>query len=60
MRIEKGKNEYIEMVLSSPGKVAIIIAAKEKDNPLKSIINTSEVSIDELASMIKALGVQVL
>jgi hypothetical protein len=56
MKINQGKG-YVEMKLSGPGKVAIIIAAKDKDNPLKTQVNSAEISITELSQMIKDLGV---
>lgn len=59
MRIEQTKGSYIEMFLSGPGKVAITIAAKDKDNPLKTQVNSAEIKISELSELIKSLGVQV-
>lgn len=57
MRVKFNDGSYIEMKLSSPGKVGIIMAASSKDNPLQIVHNVGEVSLQELANLVAGIGV---
>lgn len=60
MRIEKEKGTFIEAAISGPGKVSIIIGAKDKDNNLKTIINSAEITTDEFIALVKGVGLPIL
>jgi len=59
MRLDFDDGGYIELVLSKkPGKVFLTIAAKDYDNPLKKIINSAELTLKELSTLVYGLGVE--
>lgn len=53
MKIEFKDRSYIECNKSaSPGKITVVIAAKDHDNPLKKITNAVELTIEEFKKLI--------
>lgn len=53
MKIEFPDKSYIECQKSvNPGKITVTIAAKDHENPLKKIINSVELTIDDFKRMI--------
>ena len=58
MRIDFKDGSHIEVMLSGPGKIGIILGAKDKDNPLKYVTNSCEVSIKEFSELITDLPVE--
>lgn len=53
MRIQFDDKSYIECNKSdNPGKVVIVISAKDQDNAFKKITNAVEISIAELKSLV--------
>jgi hypothetical protein len=53
MKIEFKDRSYIECNKSaSPGKITMVIAAKDHDNPLKKITNAVELTIEEFKKLI--------
>jgi hypothetical protein len=59
MRISFEDKSYIECRKSdTPGKVLIIISAKDHVNPLNKITNTVELSADQLKGLLSDVQVQ--
>ena len=56
MRIDFDNNSFIEIYLSED-KVAIILGAKDANNPLKKIVNSAEVSMQEWSKLIDGIPV---
>ena len=53
MKLEFEDKSYIEFKKSdSPGKIMIVISAKDHENPLKKITNAVEVTIEEFKKLI--------
>lgn len=53
MKIEFPDKSYVDCQKSiNPGKIMITIAAKDHDNPLKKIVNSVELTIDDFKRMI--------
>jgi hypothetical protein len=52
MRIDYKDKSYIEIRLGNPGKIAIILGAQSKDNPLKYITNACEVSLQDFSNLV--------
>lgn len=53
MKIQFDDKSYIECKKSdSPGKIVIIIQAKDYDNPLKKITNAVELTVEEFKNLI--------
>ena len=57
MKINFGDSSYIELMLSSPGKVSIILGAKDGKNPLNTVINSAEITLKELAELVADLNI---
>jgi len=56
MRITFEDKSYIEAKKSdNPGKVVVIIAAKDHENPLKKITNAVEITTEEFKKLISDL-----
>lgn len=58
MRVDFEDGSHIEILLSGPGKVAVILGAKDKDNPLKYVTNSCEISLQEFSNLINGIPVQ--
>lgn len=53
MKIVFDDKSYIEAKKSdNPGKVVIVISAKDHENPLKKITNAVEITTDELKKLV--------
>lgn len=53
MKIEFNDRSYIDCQKSNhPGKIIVLISAKDQDNPLKTITNAVELSRDEFNKLI--------
>ena len=53
MKIEFPDKSYIDCQKSvNPGKVMLTIAAKDHENPLKKIVNSVELSVEDFKRMI--------
>lgn len=53
MRIDFEDKSYIECQKSDhPGKILVVISAKDHDNPLKRIVNTVELTTEQFKSLI--------
>lgn len=58
MKIDFDDSSFIEIVLSTtPGKVLIILGAKDAINPLKTVINSAEITIKNLAELVSDLKI---
>ena len=56
MKIEFEDNSSVECKKSdNPGKVLIVIKAKDQANPLKKIINSVEMTTDEFKKLISEI-----
>ena len=60
MKIEFDDGTFVEIKEGSPGNVAIILVAKDKDNALKKQVNSCEVSIQQFSNMVHSLPVELL
>jgi nitrate reductase NapAB chaperone NapD len=59
MKIQFEDKSYIEVRKSdNPGKIIVIISAKDHDNPLKKITNAVEISAAEFKQLISDVQVQ--
>lgn len=53
MKILFEDNSYIECRKSdTPGKIVVIISAKDYENPLKKITNAVDITVDEFKRLI--------
>ena len=53
MKIEFDDKSYVECKKSNnPGKIILIISAKDHDNPLKKITNAVEVEISDFKKLV--------
>jgi hypothetical protein len=53
MKIEFEDKSYIDCQKSSnPGKIIIVISAKDHENPLKKITNAVEITVEEFKRLI--------
>jgi hypothetical protein len=58
MKIDFDDSSFVEIVLSTtPGKVLIILGAKDSINPLKTVINSAEITIKNLAELVSDLKI---
>ena len=58
MKIDFDDSSFVEFSLSkSPGKVRIILGAKDAVNPLKVVINSAEITINNLAELVADLNI---
>jgi nitrate reductase NapAB chaperone NapD len=59
MKIQFEDKSYIECRKSdNPGKIIVIISAKDHDNPLKKITNAVEITAAEFKQLISDVQVQ--
>jgi hypothetical protein len=53
MKIEFNDKSYIDCQKSAqPGKIMVIISAKDQTDPLKKIVNAVELTMEEFKSLI--------
>lgn len=53
MKIEFADKSYVECKKSNnPGKIILIISAKDHDNPLKKITNAVEIEVSEFKTLV--------
>ena len=57
MKIDFNDSSFIELILSGPGKVNIILGAKDGNNSLNTIINSAEISLVQLAELVADLNI---
>lgn len=57
MRINFEDKSFVEIKQGSPGKIAIILGAKKKNNILEMEINACELEIGQFVELINNLGV---
>lgn len=60
MRKEFEDKSFLEIKLGNPGKIAIILGAKKKNNFLELEVNACEVSISDFSELVHSLGVELL
>jgi nitrate reductase NapAB chaperone NapD len=59
MKIQFEDKSYIECRKSdNPGKIMVVIAAKDQTNPLKKITNAVELTIEEFKQLLSDVQVQ--
>jgi len=58
MRIDFKDGSHIEIRLNGPGKVAVILGAKDQDNPLKYVTNACELTLQEFSDLINDVPVK--
>jgi len=58
MRVEFDDGSSVEINIGSPGKIAIVLAARDMENPLKLQANSCEIPIKQFAEMVHSLGVE--
>ena len=58
MKIEYDAHNYIEMILQG-NKVVISICAKDGKNPLNTIINSCDITLNELSKLLNSLNVEI-
>ena len=58
MRIDFDDKSFIE-IRSSPGKIVIILGAKNKNDNLKFEINACEITINQFAELVNDLGIEI-
>lgn len=59
MKITFDDKSYIECRKSdNPGKIIVIISAKDHDNPLKKITNAVEITIAEFKQLVSDVQIQ--
>jgi hypothetical protein len=57
MKIEFKDRSYIECNKSAhPGKITMVISAKDHENPLKKITNAVELTVEEFKKLISDVG----
>jgi len=49
---------FIEINLGSPGYIALTLAARDKDNPLKLLVNSKEITVQEFSNMVGKLPIE--
>ena len=57
MKIEFEDNSFIELQLSGPGKVMVVLGAKDANNSLNIIVNSAEITLQQLAQLINDLKI---
>jgi hypothetical protein len=57
MKIDFDDKSYVELILSAPGKVAIILGAKDGNNPLNTVVNSAEITLKQLAELVADLNI---
>lgn len=57
MKIDFADKSYIELIISAPGKVAIILGAKDGNNPLNTVVNSAEITLKQLAELVADLKI---
>jgi len=57
VKIKFKDNSYIEFILSSPGNVSVVLGAQDASNPLNLVVNSAEVTLDELSKLVAGIGV---
>lgn len=57
MRINFNDNSFLEFNLTSSGKIAIILGARDTNNLLNTVINSTEITTQELLELIKSLNI---
>lgn len=58
MRKSFEDGSFIEFKIGSPGNVALIIVSRDKDNPLKLIANSVEISLQDFSNLVGGIGLQ--
>ena len=58
MRKDFDDKSFIEIKIGSPGKIAVILGARKKNNSLEVEINACEIKISEFSDMIHNIGVE--
>lgn len=49
---------FVEIRLGDPGKIALILASRDASNPLKLVVNSIEITIQEFADMVHDLPIE--
>lgn len=58
MRINFEDKSFVEIKQGSPGKIAIILGAKKKNNILEMEVNACEIEICQFAELINNIGIE--
>lgn len=58
MRINFEDKSFVEIKQGSPGKIAIILGAKKKNNILEMEVNACEIEIGQFAELINNIGIE--
>jgi len=57
VKIEFEDKSYIEVTKSdNPGKVIVVISAKDHENPLKRIVNAVEVTVEQFKKLVSEVS----
>lgn len=49
-------DSYIEFKATEHGKIGIILSAKDGQNHLNTIINSAEITVEQMAQLVEPLG----
>jgi hypothetical protein len=58
MRIDFSDKSFIDIRIGTPGNIAIIMGAKNKNNKLETQVNTCEITIKQFAELVQNIGVE--
>jgi len=58
MKIDFEDRSFIEIKIGSPGNVAVILGAKNRNDGLKFEINACEITINQFAQLVNDLGIE--
>ena len=58
MKIEFDDTSFIEFINSSPGKISIVLGARDHKNPLNIVVNSAEVTIEELKILLNDINIE--
>lgn len=56
MRITFGSADYLEFVRTNSGKILVVISAKDLQNNLRTVVNSAEVTEEQLSELLKDLS----
>lgn len=59
MRIDFDDKSFLEIKLGSPGKIAIILGAKKKNDNLRIEVNSCEIKISQFMELIFGMGIPI-
>jgi len=60
MKIEFDDDSFVELLNSSPGKISIVLGARDHKNPLNIVINSAEITIKEFQKLLSDIEINFL